>query len=196
MITHIVLDMGGVLVDLQWQERIEKLLKRPVPIHELHHLWVSASSTVDFESGRTDFDQFTTAFLQEFSLDVAPDVLKHEFLELVQAPLPHCEQVLTDLKGQYHLSLLSNTNPAHYGKLSDRYDFFTYFDELFLSYKIGIMKPSHEIFEYVLKTLGVAPEAVAFFDDGSRNVEAARALGIQAFRVDSPDEIWSVVQGF
>jgi glucose-1-phosphatase len=196
MITHIVSDMGGVLVELQWQERVEKLLNRPLSIHELHHLWVSASSTVDFESGRTNFDQFTTAFLQEFALDISPDSLKHEFLELVQAPLPHCEQVLIDLKGQYHLSLLSNTNPAHYGKLSDRYDFFAHFDELFLSYKLGMMKPGAEIFEYVLQKLAVAPETVAFFDDGSRNVEAARALGIQAFRVDSPDQIWTVVQGF
>lgn len=196
MITHIVLDMGGVLVELQWQERIEKLLQRKVPMAELHHLWVTAQSTVDFETGRTNFDQFAAAFLQEFSLEIPADVLKHEFLELVQAPLPNCETVLAQLKERYHLSLLSNTNPAHYEKLSDRYNFFQIFDELFLSYKIGIMKPSPAIFEYVLTTLGVAPEAVAFFDDGARNVEAARQLGIQGFRVDSPDEVWAIAQGW
>lgn len=194
MITHIVLDMGGVLVELQWQERVEKLLQRTLPMRELHHLWVNASSTVDFESGRTDFDQFTAAFLQEFDLDLPAEVLQQEFLAIVQAPLPNCEAVLAQLKTRYHLSLLSNTNPAHYTKLSDRYAFFEAFDERFLSYKLGIMKPDVAIYDYVLKALGVAPDCVAFFDDGDRNVEAARSLGIQAFRVDGPDEIKAVVE--
>jgi glucose-1-phosphatase len=196
MITHIVLDMGGVLVELQWQNRVEKLLNRPIAIDELHHLWVSAPSTVDFESGRTNFDEFAAAFLREFNLEVPTDILKHEFLEIVQAPLPHCESVLSTLKSRYHLSLLSNTNPAHYGKLSDRYRFFDTFDHRFLSYQMGLMKPSPAIFEQVLQTLDTAPDTVAFFDDGARNVEAARNLGIHAYRVDSPDQVLAIVEGF
>ncbi|HIK45991.1 MAG TPA: HAD family phosphatase [Leptolyngbyaceae cyanobacterium M65_K2018_010] len=194
MITHIVSDMGGVLVELQWQDRVEKLLNRPLPMEDLHRLWVSAPSTVDFESGRTDFDQFAAAFIQEFDLAISPATLQQEFLEIVQAPLPRCDQLLRALKPRYHLSLLSNTNPAHYQKLRDRYTFFDHFDQLFLSYQLGVMKPSPTIFEFVLDQLGTAPEQVAFFDDGAGNVEAARRLGIQAFRVDSPDQIWAVVE--
>lgn len=196
MITHILLDMGGVLVDLQWQDRVAKLLQRPLAIEELHHLWVSAPSTVDFESGRTDFDEFAAAFIHDFGLDLPPAVVQHEFLEIVQAPLPGCGTMLSALKGRYHLSLLSNTNPAHYGKLRDRYDFFDQLDQLFLSYKIGLMKPSAAMFDYVLATLGAAPDTVAFFDDGRRNVEAAKAMGIHAYRVDSPAEIMAIAEGF
>ena len=196
MITHIVLDMGGVLVELQWQTRMEKLLNRPLPMVELHHLWVTASSTVDFESGRTDFDQFTAAFLQEFDLAMDPAGFQREFLALVQAPFPGCLQVLGDLKTRFHLSLLSNTNPAHHEKLSQIEGFFPAFNRLFLSYQMGCMKPSPQIFETVLTQLDTAPERIAFFDDGARNVEAARALGIQAFRVDSPDQVWAIAQGF
>lgn len=196
MITHVVLDMGGVLVELQWQERMERLLGRSLPMAELHHLWVTAKSTVDFESGRTDFDQFTAAFLQEFDLDVAPSFFQHEFLELIQAPMPNCQQVLQKLKDRFHLSLLSNTNPAHYEKLSQQYDFYRPFDQLFLSYKMGCMKPSATIFETVIAQLKTPANTIAFFDDGARNVEAAKALGINAFRVDSPHEVWAIVQGF
>ncbi|TVP63972.1 MAG: HAD family phosphatase [Leptolyngbya sp. LCM1.Bin17] len=196
MIEHILLDMGGVLIDLQWQDRVGKLLGRSLPIDELHHLWVSAPSTVDFESGRTDFDQFTAAFIQDFDLALTPEMVQHEFLEIVQAPLPGCEVMLSALKPQYHLSLLSNTNPAHFGKLRDRYDFFEALDRLFLSYEIGLMKPSPTIFEHVLAELDTTPEHVAFFDDGARNVESAKALGIQAYRVDSPAEIMTIVKTF
>lgn len=196
MITHIVLDMGGVLVGLQWRERMEGLLGRSLPLQELHHLWVNSSSTVDFESGRTDFDQFTEAFLQEFNLALEPALFQQEFLELVQEPLPHCQTVLQDIKARFHLSLLSNTNPAHYEKLSRRYDFFQTFDQLFLSYQLGQMKPSAAIFDHVITHLNTPADTIAFFDDGARNVEAAKAAGINAFRVDSPDEVWAIVQGF
>ena len=196
MITHILLDMGGVLVELEWQQRMEKLLQRSLPMTELHHLWVTALSTVDFESGRTSFDQFALAFIKEFAVDITPEQLQQEFLEVVQGPLPNCELMLARLQPNYHLSLLSNTNSAHYQRLRDRYDFFKYFDQLFLSYELGLMKPSAAIFDHVLTRLATSPETVAFFDDGSRNVEAARAAGIQAYRVDSPDQILAIVAAF
>jgi putative hydrolase of the HAD superfamily len=196
MITHIVLDMGGVLVELQWQQRMERLLQRSLPMDQLHHLWVTALSTVDFESGRTDFDQFAQAFLQEFALDSTPNQLKAEFLEIVQGPLPNCETMLATLQSSYHLSLLSNTNVAHYEKLRRHYDFFDYFDQLFLSYELGMMKPNPTIFEHVITALGTPPEKVAFFDDGARNVEAARVLGIQAHRVDGPGEVLAIATTF
>lgn len=196
MITHIVLDMGGVLVELQWRERMEALLNRSLPLQDLHYLWVTATSTVDFESGRTDFDQFTAAFLQEFSLDIDPARFQQEFLELVQAPMPRCQEILQHLKGRFHLSLLSNTNPAHHDKLSRRYDFFSRFDQLFLSYQLGQMKPSPQVFNHVITHLKTPANTIAFFDDGARNVEAAKTAGINAFRVDSPDEVWAIAQGF
>ncbi|MBU6229356.1 MAG: HAD family phosphatase [Cyanobacteria bacterium REEB459] len=196
MISHIVLDMGGVLVELEWQQRMEKLLRRSLPMAELHQLWVTALSTVDFESGRTNFDQFAVAFIEEFAVDITPEQLKQEFLEVVQAPLPNCETMLARLQPHYHLSLLSNTNAAHYQKLRDRYDFFKYFDQLFLSYELGLMKPSGDIFNHVLTRLHTPPASVAFFDDGSRNVEAARAAGIQAYRVDNPDQVMAIVVGW
>ncbi|MBE9112633.1 HAD family phosphatase [Nodosilinea sp. LEGE 07298] len=195
-ITHIVFDMGGVLVELQWLDRVKNLLDSPMTLEELHKLWVGALSTADFETGRSDFDAFTAAFIQEFELAIAPDRLQHEFLEIVQAPLPQCNEMLSILKPRYHLSLLSNTNPAHYMRLRDRYDFFDYFDQLFLSYQIGVMKPSPAIFEHLLTTLNTPADTVAFFDDGIRNVEAACALGIHAYRVDSPTAAMAVVEGF
>jgi HAD superfamily hydrolase (TIGR01509 family) len=194
MITHIVADMGGVLVDLEWTERVSALLGRDVPIDELHHLWITATSTVDFECGRIDFDTFARAFIQEFGLAADVDTVQQEFLNFIQAPAPNCDAVLSALKPHYHLSLLSNTNPAHYQKLRDRYDFYRPFDQLFLSHQLGMMKPDRAIFEHVLTTLQVAPEAIAFFDDGARNVAAAQSVGIQAYQVHSPDDLLAVVQ--
>ncbi|MEL6400933.1 MAG: HAD family phosphatase [Cyanobacteria bacterium J06607_6] len=196
MITHLIADMGGVLVQLEWVERMSALLGHAIPIDELHHLWVSARAPVDFESGRTNFDEFATDFIREFDLTVTQAEVQQEFLNFVQAPMTDCDEILGQLKHSYHLSLLSNTNPAHYQKLRDRYDFFDQFDQLFLSYQLGLMKPDTAIFHQVVTQLDVAPAAIAFFDDGLRNVEAARHLGINAYQVHSPQELMAVVNGW
>lgn len=194
MITHIVSDMGGVLVALEWTERVGALLGREVPLDELHRLWIEAQSTVDFESGRTTFDEFTTAFIEEFQVATEPTQVQQEFLAFVRAPFPNCDPVLQSLRADYHLSLLSNTNPAHYQKLCDRTSLFEHFDQLFLSYQIGLMKPDPAIYQHVLTQLEVAPDAIAFFDDSARNVAAAKAMGIHAYQVYSPEELMTVVQ--
>lgn len=195
MITHIVSDMGGVLVDIEWTDRVSNLLNREVPIEELHRLWVTAKSTVAFETGKIDFDQFAKTFIEEFELEISPAVFQNEFLEIVRGPSLNCNTVLSQLKRQdFHLSLLSNTSAAHYGKLKQHYDFFDYFDQVFLSYELGIMKPDAAIFEHILTVLGTPADRVAFFDDGARNVDAACNAGIQGYRVDSPDEMMAVVE--
>ena len=196
MITHIISDMGGVLVALEWSERVSDLLGRSVPIDELHHLWINARSTVDFESGRIDFDTFAQNFIQEFALSISPEQVQHEFLEFVQAPMPGCDDILSQLQQRYHLSLLSNTNSAHYERLRDRYDFYAPFEQVFLSHEIGVMKPDPAIFHHVLAKLKVAPEQAAFFDDGARNVAAAKEVGIHAYQVHSPQELQAIVETF
>lgn len=196
MITHIVLDMGGVLIEIEWAARISGLLGRDIPMDELHHLWISAPSTLDFESGRTDFDAFTTAFIQDFDLTVSPETFQHEFLEIVQRPAPHCVELLETLKPQYHLSLLSNTSDPHFSKVCDRTPIIPYFDQLFLSYKIGTMKPDAAIYQHVLTVLDTPPDTVAFFDDSARNVAGAKQVGIQAHQVYSPAEVLAIAESF
>lgn len=194
MVTHIVSDMGGVLIQIEWQERISKLLGQSLALEDLHRLWVNAASTLAFETGQSSLGEFAQAFIQEFNLGISPQQFQHEFLEIVQAPLPDCATVLTALKSQFHLSLLSNTNPAHHAKLQAQFAFFEVFDQLFLSYQVGLMKPDPQIFCRVIEVLGVEPQQIAFFDDGKRNVEVARELGMQAFQVNSPGELQAMVQ--
>ena len=53
-----------------------------------------------------------------------------------------------------------------------------YLDELYVSYKIGALKPSKHFFEYILDKENVKPEETLFVDDGPNNVNAAKSIGI------------------
>jgi len=61
---------------------------------------------------------------------------------------------------------------------------------------MGVRKPEAEGFKRILTHCGVDPSEVVFFDDLEPNVEAARALGIRSFLVDSPEVIPSFVSSF
>ena len=54
-----------------------------------------------------------------------------------------------------------------------------YFDALYLSYQLKVMKPSEEIFHKMLEGEQAQAEETLFIDDGKANVEAANRLGIQ-----------------
>ena len=54
---------------------------------------------------------------------------------------------------------------------------------MFLSYKIGMLKPNDNIYQYVIKSLETLPENIYFFDDNKENVEGAIKNKINAFQV-------------
>jgi hypothetical protein len=56
-----------------------------------------------------------------------------------------------------------------------------YFDALYMSYKVGMMKPDPMFFRKVLMDEKILAEETLFVDDGPRNVAAASQRGIRTF---------------
>ena len=78
---------------------------------------------------------------------------------------------------------LSNIAKHHMDAIESNWSgFFDGADSLFLSYKIGVRKPKPGIYRHALEQLGVDGAQCFFIDDMSENVEAARAVGINAHR--------------
>ncbi len=53
-----------------------------------------------------------------------------------------------------------------------------YFDKLYLSYQLKMMKPDERVFKQVLVDEGLKAGEAVFIDDGPGNVEAASQLGM------------------
>ncbi|GGX49956.1 HAD family hydrolase [Saccharospirillum salsuginis] len=193
-IKHIIFDMGGVLVQIRWHEEISRILGRDVPFEDIHALWGNARSTHAFETGQMDFETFTDAFLDEFNLTLDRTDFQQRFKGILGDDFPGVLELLDALKPQYTLSLLSNTNACHWGMLVDRNTFLPKLDHHFTSMELGVMKPDAAIYRAVLDTLETEPEETLFFDDGIRNVEAARALGMQSEQVFGPGDMSKVLK--
>ena len=63
------------------------------------------------------------------------------------------------------------------------------FDAIVISSEVGVMKPELKIYRLALGQLKVEPAEAVFVDDMPANVEAARLLGMQAIRFQSPEQI-------
>jgi len=62
-----------------------------------------------------------------------------------------------------------------------------YFDDMFYSARLGVLKPSREFFERIAATLGPQSEPPLFFDDSEEVVLAAVAYGWEAVLFESVD---------
>ena len=62
---------------------------------------------------------------------------------------------------------------------------YDYFDNLTLSYEIGVSKPSSKIFEYALEAMNLPAVETVFIDDHEKNLNGAATKGIQSILINS-----------
>ncbi|MBW1888879.1 MAG: HAD-IA family hydrolase [Deltaproteobacteria bacterium] len=174
-------DLGGVLVDFAGPVNLSMLLPS-VDIEEMRHQWLMSPMVRKFETGLCNADEFFSEFITEWSLDITPENLIAEFKSWV-SPFDGAIELLESLRPHYTLVCLSNSNEVHWDCIKDVMGFDVVFHHLFSSHMIGAVKPDKAAFDYVLDSLKVKPEKVAFFDDNHPNVLTAKSLGINAYMV-------------
>jgi len=104
--------------------------------------------------------------------------------------MPDIAPLLARAARRMPLYAFSNTNRPHVEYFSKAYaDVLGHFHEMFLSSTIGLRKPDAVAYDHVVKAIGVPASRILFFDDLAENIEAARAYGLAAVHVTSPDDV-------
>jgi FMN phosphatase YigB (HAD superfamily) len=117
-----------------------------------------------------------------------------QFLEgwnaLFAGEMPGIAPLLKRAANHLPLYAFSNTNGAHVEHFSQAYaDLLGDFREIFLSSSIGFRKPDAASYDHVVKAIGVPASRIVFFDDLAENIEGARARGLTAVHVRSPEDV-------
>jgi len=86
-------------------------------------------------------------------------------------------------------AILSNMGDNVLASVEREFDWIHRFDVLVWSFQLHMAKPAPAIYRYALQELGVRPEEALFLDDKLVNVEAARALGIQAIQFSTVERL-------
>ena len=79
-------------------------------------------------------------------------------------------------------AILSNMGGNVLENMQREFDWLPRFDVLVWSFQLRMAKPAPAIYRHTLHELGTRPEESLFLDDRPVNVEAARALGMQAIQ--------------
>lgn len=187
MIRNIVFDLGGVIMTICQEEAIKRFKSIGLKnVEDYLNPYTQTDIFGDIEEGKISAEQFRAKLSELIGKEVTYEECKFAWLGYRQdVPLRNLD-ILRKLKAQgYKLILLSNTNPfmMSWG-LSGEFDgngnsLESYFDSLYLSYKLGVMKPNKKIFQYIIDNEKIQPGESLFIDDGERNINAARLLGFK-----------------
>lgn len=88
-------------------------------------------------------------------------------------------------------AILSNMGDNVLANIEREFKWIHDFDVLVWSYQLGIAKPDPAIYKHTLDQLQTAPEETLFIDDKYENIQAARALGMQAIQFSSVEQLRS-----
>ena len=184
----LLFDLGGVLVDFSGVEDLRPLLPETLDDEALLARWAACPHSLAYGAGQLTTDEFVPLFLRDWRIDLEPAAFRAEWQGWVRGWLPGAADLIQDLRPHYRLAALSNSNAGHWEQLA-RLGMLDAFDLALGSHELGVRKPDTAIYREAVRRLAVPAHTVLFFDDSAANVDAARAVGMQAVHVDGPDAV-------
>ncbi len=171
---NIIFDLGKVLVDYNFDIFYKELKYEP----GLEILTESAIPILEFESGRITrqefYQQLKNIYKFEHSLADFEKVWCSVFTELTGLV-----DYARELKENYNVYVLSNTDEIHFTNIWQDYPELHFFEgNLMLSYELDSVKPQKEIYERALGKFDLKPEDCLFIDDKQENIQGAGEMGI------------------
>jgi glucose-1-phosphatase len=176
----IVFDLGGVLVESVGVDVLAARFPQLGARSAVLERWLKSAAVTRFERGMLSPQAFAAAFMREWDLKLDESAFLELFASWVTGFFAGARDLVQGLRSRHRVACLSNTNAIHWARLPAMEQIF---DHCFVSYVSGFMKPDREAYTHALRSLGVEPGAVYFFDDLPANVAAARDVGINAFLV-------------
>lgn len=194
---NLVFDIGNVLVDIDYNVTVAEFQKlatidfsQIVSYSKQHHLfdW--------FETGKISAADFRRELRQFLRPEVTDDEINRAWNSILLHYPADKFTLLQQLKTGYRTFALSNINEIHVEEI-DRVakqqfhvpDFASFFHKAYYSHEVGHRKPELEIYQAILQQENMNPAETFFVDDKEENIEAAKALGIQAYLLKNRDQL-------
>jgi putative hydrolase of the HAD superfamily len=186
-IAGVLFDIAGVLVALDGVPSMARLLGVEPQFDALHAMWLASPAVVAHETGKIDAAAFAVGVVADLGLPVTADAFLRDFCGWPTGLLPGAQELLDGIPDRYRVAALSNSCAVHWQKIESM-GLLHRFDVMYLSHRIGFLKPATEAFLVALDGMGLPPADVLFLDDSPRNVDAAAKLGMRAHVTRGPEE--------
>jgi len=190
-IKHIIFDLGGVLLDIDYN-KTENALKK-LGIKNVVFSKKSQDNLFNLiETGKISKKEFIDKLLSFSTTKKREEIIAAWNSILINLPKERIK-LLKNLKNKFSIFLLSNTNEIHINGLknllgeNDYNEFINLFDKIYYSHIIGIRKPSKEAFYLILEENNLNKKNVLFIDDSSQHIKSANNIGINTYHIKNED---------
>lgn len=179
MIRAVIFDCFGVLVESSYE-----------PFKRTH-----------FKGDPRLIDEFIAIEDRSSRGEITLDEAEIEFAKLADIPLEQCATELAlnprnqallafiqkELKPRFKIAMLSNVAKDRMQELFTPEDI-AIFDDVVLSFKVGLAKPDPRIFHLAAERLGVEPYECLFIDDLEKYLVGAREAGMQTVHFTNTEQ--------
>lgn len=193
----LLLDLGGVVIDVDprrcftyWAEAAD------VDVAHVAERWRADEAYEAFEVGAIGFDEYLESLSARLEISLREDDWRAGWNALLGDPITDVVAALPAVAARVPLYCFSNTNVVHQATWEQRHaDALTPFRRIYVSWQLGLRKPSVASYRRVADDIGVAPEDIVFLDDNAANVRGASAAGLVAHHVPNAAATLATLRG-
>lgn len=186
----IVFDLGNVLIPFDYNKIVENLNKIEGGLGQrFYNLY---RDNYDIHRKYERWELTDDEFLDIMTGWIDNKVSREDFCRIYSDLFVVNEDttaLLPDLKKNYTLVVLSNTNYIHQKYGWEQYEFIKHFDKLILSHEVGAIKPEEKIFRAVESFTGKPSEEHLFIDDIAEYAEGAKNFGWDSIQFTTHEKL-------
>ena len=190
-VSTVVFDFGGVLIDWNPRHMYRKLFNGDVAGMET---FLSTVCTPEWnehqDAGRSIAEAEAEAIARHPGKADLIRAFYSRFDEMMADAIHGSVAILEELHTrQVPLYGLTNWSAETFPHALKRFPFFKRFRGIVVSGQIKLKKPDPRIFSHLVSTHGLKAADTVFIDDSPKNVDAARAAGLQALHFTTPEHL-------
>jgi FMN phosphatase YigB (HAD superfamily) len=196
-IKNIIFDYGNVIVNLNRDRCVSRF--ESLGLHNIKELIDDSYKQGFFkknEQGLISSAQFRDHIRELIDRPVSDQEIDDAWNTFLDGIPEYKLAALLELRKKYMVYLLSNTNAIHWDwscKQFFPYNGFNannYFEKIYLSFEMKMLKPDKEIFQAVIDDALIEPTQTLFIDDSEANCLVAQSMGFHSY-VAKPNEDWT-----
>ncbi|AKD01826.1 HAD family phosphatase [Pontibacter korlensis] len=193
-IKNIIFDLGGVIINLDYNKSIEELQKLCKENCNIAYSQKEQSHLFDLlETGNCSNEEFRNGLRETYGIDASDEAIDEAWnAMLLDIPQERID-LLLELGKKYRIFLLSNTNAIHLERFNQivAHSFTipsldSLFEKTYYSHLVGKRKPDAHIFEQILAENSLDKSETLFIDDSIQHIESANKLGINTLHLQPP----------
>ncbi len=190
-VTTIIFDLGNVLIDWNPRYLYRKLLKSEEEVTWFLQNICTSEWNDEQDAGRS-FEEATRLLIEkhpEWELPIR--AWYDRWQETISGPIEGTVEILKTIKDkkQYPLYALTNWSAQTFPWAFDTFKFLHWFDGIVVSGHENCRKPFPEFYQILFSRYNVTPESTLFIDDNIKNIDGAKAVGLQTIHFKSPEQL-------